>query len=456
MTTESIETLIFNKLIHDENYTRTVLPFIKNEYFHDQAQKIVFELINDYFTKYNQCASLSSLKIEADQKNLSEDLWESCKSILESLDKTIDVDNVWLTEQTEKFCQDKAIYNAIMQSIQIIDNKTKLDKGAIPQILQDALGVSFDKSIGHDFLEDYEKRYEFYHQEIEKVPFDIKYLNTITRGGLARKSLSCILASTGVGKTMMMCHMAANNLMDGRNVLYITLEMAEERISERIDANLLNVYLNELDTLPKEVYESKMNRLIKKTTGKLIVKEYPTATVNAGHFRHLLNELKTKKKFEPDIIYIDYLNLCTSSRVKMGASINTYVLIKSIAEELRGLAVEFNLPIMTATQSNRDGASNSDIDLTNTSECIFVDEMITLKDGTKKKIGDVDVGDQITSNDDYKTVVLVHHKKIKSCHKITLKSGKSIVVSEDHVFPTSRGRLSIKDGLDVGDLLKAT
>jgi len=367
MSDISIEKLILGNLIDNDNYVRSALPFIKQDYFVEYEYRVIFDLIENYFTKYNSTPTQSALKIELDSVDVNDDTYKACIDVINEL-KGGDVENDWLIEQTEKYCQDKAIYNAIMESIQIIDNKSSMDKGSIPEILSNALAVSFDTNIGHDFLEDYESRYDFYHQVVERIPFDIDYLNKITRGGIPRKTLNIILAGTGVGKTLMMCHFAASNLMQGKNVLYITLEMAEERIAERIDANLMGVPLNDLETYPRETYDTKIERLRGKTKGKLIVKEYPTASVGSGHFRHLLNELKMKKKFVPDAIYIDYLNLCTSSRLKMGSNVNSYTYIKSIAEELRGLAVEFNLPIFSATQTNRTGYTNSDVGLEDTSE----------------------------------------------------------------------------------------
>lgn len=363
----TVEDLIISNLIYNDSYIRATLPFVREEYFQRIEYREVFLAIKRYFEKYNNNPTREALQIELDGKALNENLYRSCIDILKRCQK-VDSDHDWLIKQTEKYCQDKAIYNAIMESIQIIDGKSKSDKGAIPQILSDALAVSFDTNIGHDFLNDYEARYDFYHKVVERVPFDIDYMNKITRGGVPRKTLNVILAGTGVGKTLMMCHFAAANLMQGKNVLYITLEMAEERISERIDANLMGVPLNDLETYPRETYETKIQRIRNKTNGKLIVKEYPTASVGSGHFRHLLNELKMKKKFIPDIIYIDYLNLCTSSRIKTGSNVNSYTLIKAIAEELRGLAVEFNLPIFTATQTNRTGFTSSDVGLEDTSE----------------------------------------------------------------------------------------
>ena len=308
------------------------------------------------------------LGITLNEDSLNEQVFEGCVEYLSNLEKS-DTDEEWLLDKTEEFCQEKAVYNAIMESIGIIDGRDKeKTKGAIPEILSKALSVSFDSSIGHDWIEDFQARYEFYHKVEERVPFDLEYLNAITKGGLPSKTLTCILAGTGVGKSLAMCHFAANNLMDNKKVLYITMEMAEERISERIDANLLDCSLDDLKDLPFKMYEKKVERIRSKTEGKLIVKEYPTASAGAGHFRHLLNELRLKRNFVPDIIYIDYLNICASSRMKYGSNVNTYMMIKSIAEELRGLAVEKNVPIVTATQTTRGGYTNSDPGLEDTSE----------------------------------------------------------------------------------------
>jgi replicative DNA helicase len=367
MSDISIENLILSNLLYDENYIRSVLPFLKEEYFVNHEQRIAYNLIEKYFTKYNVCPSREALKIEIDNMSLNTDTHAAAAQFVTSLSKS-DTDHEWLLQQTEKYCQDKAIYNAIMESIQVIDGKSDKDKGSLPEILSEALAVSFDTNIGHDFLEDFESRYDFYHKVVERIPFSLDYFNRITRGGIPRKTLNVILAGTGVGKTLMMCDFAASNLMQGKNVLYVTLEMAEERIAERIDANLMSVPLNDLSTYPKETYETKLERVKGKTAGKLIIKEYPTASIGSGHIRHLLNELKLKKNFIPDIIYIDYLNLCVSSRIRMGANVNTYSYVKAIAEELRGLAVEFNLPIFTATQTNRTGFTSSDVGLEDTSE----------------------------------------------------------------------------------------
>jgi archaellum biogenesis ATPase FlaH len=319
--------------------------------------------------QYNKFPTKDALTIELDNDKTIAAYFNEVVDIATQLDDQPESNIEWLLDQTERFCQDKALYNAIMKSIQIIENdKEKLSKGSIPQILSEALSVSFDSHIGHDFLEDSDARYDFYHKKEKKIPFDLDYFNKITKGGLPNKTLNVVLAGTGVGKSLFMCHCAAANPSKGNNVLYVTMEMSEERIAERIDANLLNVTVDELTMLPKDAYEKKIERVRQKTNSKLIIKEYPTASAGAGHFRHLLNELKLKRNFRPDIIYVDYLNICVSSRLKYGANVNSYTYIKAIAEELRGLAVEFDLPIVTATQTTRSGFTSSDIGLEDTSE----------------------------------------------------------------------------------------
>jgi hypothetical protein len=364
-----IEKQILSKLVFDEDYLRKTIPFLKEEYFTSKLDKSLFKLIIGFVKKYNNCPTIPALSIEVDNiTGISEDEYKELKESLSRLGD-VSVDKQWLLDQTEKFCQDKAIYNAIMSSILILDGKdNKLDKGNIPTLLSDALAVSFDSHIGHDFLEDFEHRFEYYHKKETRIPFDLDYFNRITKGGLPNKTLNIALAGTGVGKSLFMCHCAASNLVAGHNVLYITLEMAEEKIAERIDANLLNVQVDELTVLPKDAYEKKIARVKEKTTGKLVIKEYPTASAGANHFRHLLNELNLKKNFKPDIIYIDYLNICISSRLKYGSNVNSYTYVKSIAEEIRGLAVEYNLPIVSATQTTRSGFTNTDLGLEDTSE----------------------------------------------------------------------------------------
>ena len=366
-----IEQTILTNLLFDEVYARTTLPFLKTEYFSEQTEKLVYEQIDIFINKYNGLPTKETLLIELGKVNgINENTYDGILKYIEDLSYE-KKDTTWLIDNTEEFCQERAIYNAIMESINIIDDKGKtknLSKGSIPTLLSDALSVSFDNSIGHDFIDNADARYEFYNKEEDRIPFDIEYFNKITKGGLPNKTLNVLLAGTGVGKTLAMCHFAAANLLEGKNVLYITLEMAEERIAERIDANLLNIPLDELKGFPKKIYDDKINKLKMKTGGKLIIKEFPTATVGSGHFRHLLNELKIKRNFKPDIVYIDYINLCTSSRLKYGSNVNSYTYIKAVAEELRGLAVEKALPVITATQLNRTGFTNSDPGLEDTSE----------------------------------------------------------------------------------------
>jgi replicative DNA helicase len=364
-----IEQTILSNLIYDESYARRVLPFLKKNYFQEQAEQILFLEIESFVEKYNGLPTKETLLIELNKKeNIPEQIFKNLIEYVEQI--TFEKkDSTWLIDNTEQFCQERAVYNAIMESISIIEGQSKTtDRGGIPTILADALGVSFDDHIGHDFLLDAEERFEFYNKKEDRIPFDLDYFNTITKGGLPRKTLNVLIAGTGVGKTLAMCHMAASNMLSGKNVLYITLEMAEERIAERVDSNLLNIPVNELVGFPKKIYDDKINKLRKKTSGKLIVKEFPTATVGPNHFRHLLNELSLKKNFQPDIVYIDYINLCTSSRLKYGSNVNSYSYIKAVAEELRGLAVEKNIPIVSATQLNRTGFTNSDPGLEDTSE----------------------------------------------------------------------------------------
>ena len=365
-----LQTTVLQKLVNDEKYCRKVLPFIKTEYF-DTAHKTIYKLVLNFVSKYNKLPTRAALEIEfQNNADVDEELYPHAVKVLEAIDQNPNVEENWLLENTEKWCKDRAVYLAIMESIQIIDGKKKdISRDGIPDILQKALGINFDNSVGHDYLGDFEKRYDFYHKVEDRMPFDLEKFNAITKGGVPRKTLNIALAGTGVGKSLFMCHVAAGAMSAGKNVLYITLEMSEERIAERIDANLMNVQIDQLATLPKDMFENKLQKIAKSTIGKLIIKEYPTASAHAGHFRALLNELKLKKDFVPDVIFIDYLNICASSRMKgLSGSVNTYSLIKAIAEELRGLAVEFNVPIFSATQTTRSGFSNTDVELTDTSE----------------------------------------------------------------------------------------
>ena len=366
---EKIEFLILRNLLYNEVYTRKVLPFIKSEYFQDNIQKNVFEEIHSFILEYNKLPTKEVLYIELEKRtDLNEDTYKETLSVISSLED-VPVEKNWVVDTTEKWCRDRAIYLALMESIHIADGgDEKKNRDSIPSILSDALAVSFDNHVGHDYLQDYEERYESYHRKEEKIEFDLEYFNKITKGGLPNKTLNICLAGTGAGKSLFMCHVASSVLLQGRNVLYITLEMAEEKIAERIDANILNVNIQDIAELPKSVFESKVNNIAKKTQGTLIIKEYPTASAHSGHFKGLINELALKKSFKPDIIFIDYLNICSSSRFKGGSNINSYTLVKFIAEELRGLAVEFNVPIVSATQLTRSGFGSSDPELTDTSE----------------------------------------------------------------------------------------
>jgi len=364
-----IETKILTNLIYDEHYCRKVIPFIKTDYFSERKEAILSKVIVDFFTKYNKPLTKEILSIEVGNRTDINDkeLVEINTYVNEMTHE--EVNETWMLEQTEKFCKDKAVYNAILHSIKIIDGGDKVHtKDAIPTILSDALAISFDNHVGHDYIEDSDARYDFYHRVEEKLAFDLDMFNKITKGGLSKKTLNIVLAGTGVGKSLFMCHVAAGVLTQGKNVLYITMEMAEERIAERIDANLLNLTMDELKVIDKDIFDSRIAKIAGKTKGKLIVKEYPTAGAHSGHFRALLEELKLKREFQPDIIFIDYLNICASQRMKQGGSINSYTYIKSIAEELRGLAVEFNVPIVSATQTTRSGFTNSDPGLEDTSE----------------------------------------------------------------------------------------
>ena len=365
----NIEQTILRNLLTDEKYMRKVLPFIKPDYFQG-IYKTLFKEAGKYVAKYNKLPTSETLGIELNDSNLSGEQFQMAMDIVPQLFAIEKIDQDWLIDSTEKWCQDRAIHNAIMESITIIDGKHEsLTKGALPDLLSKALGVAFDTNVGHDYVENAEQRYDFYHTEEDRIPFDLEYFNKITKGGVPNKTLNICLAGTGVGKSLFMCHLAASSLVDGKNVLYITMEMAEERIAERIDANLLNIPIDQLETMSKDMFTKKVYDLSKKTAGKLIVKEYPTGSAHSGHFRALLNELKLKKEFQPDIIFIDYLNICASSRMKaMGGAINSYTYIKAIAEELRGLAVEYDLPIFSATQTTRSGYSNSDVGLEDTSE----------------------------------------------------------------------------------------
>ncbi len=368
---KTIELVVLENLLYNDEYTRRVIPFLKGEYFHNKKERILFENIQSFVIQYNSLPTKEAISINLDKdKSITEDEYTGISELIDSLEKKeTPPEQAWLLNETENFCKDKAVYNAIMESIHIIDGKSATKtENAIPHILSDALSVSFDTHIGHDYIEDSDERYEFYHKVEQKVSFDLDFFNTITGGGTPQKTLNIVMAGTGVGKSLFMCHHAANCLSQNLNVLYITCEMAEERIAERIDANLMDITMDDLKDLPKQMYDNKLNTKTAGITGKLIIKEYPTATANSNHFRILLDELAMKKKFKPDVIFIDYLNICASARLKSGGNVNTYQYVKSIAEELRGLAVEYNVPVWSATQTNRTGFSSTDVGLEDTSE----------------------------------------------------------------------------------------
>jgi archaellum biogenesis ATPase FlaH len=365
-----LEQTILRNLLTNEPYMRKVIPFIKKEYFEGVYRSLFNEVVS-YVQKYNKLPTLDAFKIEIDDSDkFTEQNYNHAIDVLPNIFERKEEDEKWLFDKTEKWCQDRAVYLAIMESIQVIDGKhDRYSKDALPSILQEALSVCFDNNVGHDYLENVQERFDFYHEQEERIPFDLDYFNKITKGGLPNKSLSIALAGTGVGKSLFMCHVAANALSQGRNVLYISMEMAEERVAERIDANLMNVAIDQLGNMSNKMFTDKVQEIARSTHGKLIIKEYPTGQAHSGHFRALLNELKLKRKFVPDIVFIDYLNICSSSRMKaMGGSINSYTYIKAIAEEIRGLAVEFDLPIVSATQTTRSGYTNSDPGLEDTSE----------------------------------------------------------------------------------------
>ena len=375
MPTDKIELVVLRNLLYNADYIRRVLPFVREEYFHDPCERRLFKSISDFIQKYASSPTAEALNIIlSEQDGVAQGEYDECAKLITALLEGKEISNeiAWLIDQTEKFCKDKAVYNALMESIQLLDDKKSSKSGksrnAIPEILTSALSVSFDASIGHDFVEDSDSRFEFYHRVEQKVPFDLDFFNKITGGGVPSKTLNIILAGTGVGKSLFMCHHAAACSSLNKNVLYITCEMAEERIAERIDANIMDIAVDDIKTLTKEVYDRKLARACAGLTGKLIIKEYPTATANVDHFRHLLDELRLKKNFKPDIVFIDYLNICASSRFKAGANVNSYTYVKAIAEELRGLAVQSDFPIFSATQTNRSGFGNTDVELTDTSE----------------------------------------------------------------------------------------
>ena len=365
----NLQTTILRNLINNESFTRKVIPFLKKDYF-EGSQRIVFDQIISFVSKYNKLPTGEALSIEMEAQDISDGQYSEAVSVIKEVAIPQDISLEWLVENTEKWCQDRAIHLAIMKSINILDGKDpEHTKNALPELLSDALSVGFDNNVGHDYIDDFQNRYEFYHRQEERIPFDLDYFNSITKGGLPNKTLNIALAGTGVGKSLFMCHVAGSLLSQGKNALYITMEMAEERIAERVDANLMNTPIDQLPNLSKDMFGNKVAQIANKSHGKLVIKEYPTGAAHVGHFRALMKELQLKKNFKPDIVFIDYLNICASSRMKgMGGAINSYSYIKAIAEEIRGLAVEFDVPIVSATQTTRSGYSNSDVGLEDTSE----------------------------------------------------------------------------------------
>ena len=455
-----IEKVILANLLYNNSFCREVFPYIKENYFQDISEQKLFNSFSEYVEKYKEPPSKEALSISVSNRtDMNESAYKQVTDLIDSLkiDENTNID--WLKSETEKFCQDRDLFNAIRRSITILDgNDKELDKGSIPKLLSDSLSINFDTVIGHDYFEEYADRYAYYHHKESRIPFDLKILNLITKGGLPKKSLTLFLGETGSGKSLVKCHIASAALLAGLNVLYISMELSSEEIGRRIDANILNVNLDQVGTMDEDVYEKRVNRYKDKTPGKLIIKDYPTGAASAAHFRHLINELKLKKNFKPDIICIDYLNICSSSRVK-GAGANQYAVIKSIAEEIRGLAMETDTAIISSSQLNRSGYGNGDPDLTNTSECILKSEMVKLVNGSKIEIGNLKPGDRIHTQDGSKIVTMVHHPKVKKCVKITTKSGKHITCSEEHVFPSKTAtlvrRLSVSTGLQVGHKLNS-
>ena len=450
---DRIQSIILRGLIYDEDYTRRVLPFIQPDYFDDREEKIIFAVIHKFLETYHTLPSVETILVDSD-KIAPGDVYQGISTYIKGIEEQKDdKPNVeWLVSQTEAWCQDRALFNGMTDALAIMSGKKKEQKGMIPKILQDALAVSFDQHIGHDWFEDADARFNFYKLIEKRIPFHLTYFNHITKNGVPNKTLNVVLAGTGVGKSLFMCDLAANYLLQNRNILYITMEMAEERICERIDANLMGVPLDDLKDMAKINFDQRMARIHSKTKGRLIIKEYPTSRGNASHFEHLMNELAMKKKFKPDVVFIDYLNICASTRMDIGKG-GMYEYVKAIAEELRGFAVQFGIPVWTATQTNRAGFNNNDPDLTNTSECIWIEETVRLSDGAECSIGNLNIGNIIDGYDGSREVSHIYERRVKDCIEIKLKSGKTIVVSKDHRFPSNRGLLSVNEGLTVGDLL---
>jgi replicative DNA helicase len=453
--TEKIEHVILESLVGDEDYTRKVLPFLDESYFDTRVDKLLFGEIKEFFNEHNKPPSKKVLELFVDDcKEFKQEEYDESLKIIRSMEEP-EKNKDWLVKRTEKWAQEKAIYNAIRTSIGILDGRnTKLSKEGIPSLLQDALAVSFDKSVGHDYFGDAEKRYEFYHLKEDRFPFDLTMFNKITKGGIPKKTLSFVVAGVNVGKSLFLCHMAASAVRAGKNALYITMEMAEERIAERVDCNLLDIPIDNLYKTKQDTFKTKIDDLREKTHGTLVVKEYPTGGAHVGHFKALLNELEMKRNFKPDVVFVDYLNICTSQRLK-GGTFNSYTIVKSIAEELRGMAVEYDIPVITATQFTRSASTDTDSDMTGIAECLDPSSLVIKNNGDHVKLLDVNVGDKILGSGGFVTILKKFPIREKTMFKITTKSGKTIICSDKHKFPTKEGRISIRDGLEEGVLINS-
>jgi len=453
-----VSEILLNNLIRNEDFIRRANPYFKEEYFETAAERATYRHVDQYIATYNVPPTFDAILVAMSQdKAISEVAEKEIDALVGRLKTATEKQELnWLLTTAEHFCRQRALYNAIMSSIQIYEGKDKThDWGAIPSILNEALAVSFDNSVGHDWMSDAPERFTYYNTVEDKFEFDVDFLNKITLGGVAKKTLNVLVAGPHAGKTAMLCHLATGYLKKGLNVLYITNEIAEKEIGRRIDANLLDVNIEDLANVPKSLFFSGIDAIKQKTGGTLKIKEYPATHCHVGHIAALLDELRLKQGFEPAILIVDYLNIMSSNRIKLGQSVNTYVYIKSISEELRGLATERQLPVWTATQFNRTGAKSSDPDMDTVSECVHVDELVTLSSGEMRRIVDVQIGDGIMSHDGIRTILNKSDVKRKRCFRVGTKSGRSIVVSGEHVIPTARGRLSIVGGLCVGDKVRS-
>jgi replicative DNA helicase len=446
--------IILKSLTQDEHYTRFVTSYLDKSYFQNKSQQTLYLICDSYFRKYNKCASPEVLRIESSKlKTLNEDLFNQVNEQIDRLEGiTLEADLDWRIDETESFCQDRALVNALQQAIQIAQGgETRLSKTAIPQLMSDAIAVGFDSKLGHDYFDDADQAWEYYNDPATGLPFNVNILNEITGGGVRRKTLNLILAGVHTGKSLGLCHFSAGYLLSGLNVLYITMEMAEEEIRKRVDANLLNIKMDDIAFVPRETFVDRVERVRSNTKGRFKVKEYPTSGASVANFRAYINELKIKESFVPDVILVDYLNIVNSDRFK--SADNSYSYQKSVAEELRGFAKELNVVVWSALQLNRAGLKDSDPSMTDISDCIRTDQLVSLHNGKTIEIGNLRVGDQIQSHDGLRNVLHIFPKKTKRCYRLTLESGKQIIVSADHKFPTSNGVMSISTGLSAGAVL---